>query len=211
MRTKTILLSAAALVAGLASSMAQSNVYSVNVVGYVNKSLPGAALALVATPLDTTTNKLSTIFAGLPNASQVFVWNGAGYSSASKAKGVWSTDLDIPPGVGLFVRSATPVTNTYVGEVTANVGQSVTNPLPASVTTLVGSLVPYSGDLGNTNLGLGPQLDNGSQVFKWNGSGYNSSSKAKGVWSVNLSFEVGEGIFVRSATAKDWVQTLPAN
>src|SRR5437016_2865233 len=36
MRTKTLLLTAAVVAAGVASSMAQSNVYSLNIVGYVN-------------------------------------------------------------------------------------------------------------------------------------------------------------------------------
>jgi len=43
MRTK-LLLAAATLAAGLASSMAQSNVYSVNVVGYYNVTVPGGLL-----------------------------------------------------------------------------------------------------------------------------------------------------------------------
>src|SRR5207249_3273515 len=41
MRTKTLLAAAAMLAAGFASSMAQSNVYSLNVVGYVNRVIPG--------------------------------------------------------------------------------------------------------------------------------------------------------------------------
>jgi hypothetical protein len=60
MRTKTLLLSAAAMAAGLVSSVAQSNVYSVNVVGYVNQVLPAGTLVAVANPLDNGTNTLDS-------------------------------------------------------------------------------------------------------------------------------------------------------
>src|SRR5215475_1208779 len=52
MRTKTLLLSAVALAAGVLASQAQSNVYSANVVGYVNLPVPVSTLVLAATPLD---------------------------------------------------------------------------------------------------------------------------------------------------------------
>jgi len=211
MRTK-LLLTAAAIAAGVVSSQAQSNVYSVNVVGYVNKTLPISAMQLSGTPLDDGTNKLSSALAGAPNGTTVYVWNGAGYNSASKAKGSWSTDLSIPPGVGMFIQSGgTAGTNTYVGQVTAQVGGSVSNAIPAGVTTLRGSMVPYAGDLNDTNLALGTTLANGSIIYKWTGAGYTSSSKAKGSWSTALSFSVGEAMFINSATATQWVQKLPAN
>ena len=211
MRTKTLLLSAAALAAGLASSMAQSNVYSVNIVGYVNKQLPAGGLQLVANPLSDNTNTLASVFTALPNGSVVYVWNGAGYDSASKSKGIWSPNLSVPPGVGMFIQSAAAVTNTFVGEVVANVGEGVTNSFAAGVLDLVGSPIPYAGDLTDTNLGIGVQLANGSVIYKWDGSGYVSAAKSKGIWSPNLSFAVGESFFVQSATDTNWVQTLPSN
>ena len=71
MRTKTLILAAALTAAGLASSLAQSNVYSLNVVGYVNKTLTGGSLfSVVNNPLNTTNNTLAGIFGaggtGLP-------------------------------------------------------------------------------------------------------------------------------------------------
>jgi hypothetical protein len=212
MRTKTILLSAAALVAGLASSMAQSNVYSVNIVGYVNKTLATNALELIQNPLDNGTNTLNTVLGSMGTGSQVFVWNGAGYDFSSKPKAVWSPDLTIPTGVGLFIRRQGPTgTNTFVGQVVANVGLSVTNSLLANVTTLVGSLIPYSGTLNtSTNLGLANAPQN-SVLYKWNGGGYDFSSKPKAVWSPDLTINVAEGFFIRPSSNFNWVQTLPAN
>ena len=75
MRTKTLLLSAAALVAGALGSQAQSNVYSANVVGYVSVPLPASTFVLAATPLDAGTNDLNTLLAALPNKSSAQVWN----------------------------------------------------------------------------------------------------------------------------------------
>ncbi len=57
MRTKTLLIAAAALAAAVTSSQAQSTVYSQNIVGYVNQVLPGAGVfTSVVAPLQGTTN-----------------------------------------------------------------------------------------------------------------------------------------------------------
>src|SRR6185369_17551314 len=79
MRTK-LLAAAAILAAGIASSMAQSNVYSLNVVGYVNRTFVGGGLfSLTANPLNTTNNTLGGVFGlpgtGVPNGTQVQAWN----------------------------------------------------------------------------------------------------------------------------------------
>lgn len=191
--------------------MAQSNVYSVNIVGYVNKALAENALELVQNPLDDGTNTLNSTMLGLSAGTIAYVWNGSGYTSSTRGKSVWSPDLNVPTGLGMFVRRVGTVgTNTYVGEVVANVGTSVTNPLAADVLTLTGSLIPYADTLNGTNLGLAgaPQ---GSILYKWNGSGYTSSTRGKSVWSPDLSIDVGESFFIRSAADFNWVQTLPAN
>jgi hypothetical protein len=209
MRTKTLLIAAAALVAGVASSEAQ--VYSANIVGYVNAIIPANQLTLVANPLDDGTNTITSLGAGLPNKSQVQIWNGAGYNGSSKAAGAWTVNLPIPVGTGFFVKSPTAITNTFVGNVVTPTGGSATNSLPAGSLVLVGSMIPYSGDLTDTNLNLGPSLPNKSQIQVWNGTGFVGSSKAAGSWTVPFTLTVGEGFFVKSASATNWVQTLPAN
>jgi hypothetical protein len=209
MRTKNLLLSAAALAAGIVSSSAQSNVYSVNIVGYVNKPLATNQLELIQNPLDNGTNTLNSTLGSLGTGSQAYVWNGSGYSFASKPKAVWSPDLAVPTGLGFFVRRAGAVgTNTFVGEVVADSGKSVTNVLAANVTTLVGSLLPVAGTLNGTNLGLAT-APTGSVIYKWNGSGYTFSSKPKAVWSPDLTISVGEGFFIKPTANFNWVQSLP--
>jgi hypothetical protein len=208
MRTKTLLLSAAALAAGLASSMAQSNVYSVNVVGYVNKSFPAGAFLLIGNPLDDGTNTLNSALASLPAKSQAQFWNGASFDNYTKG-GTWPAAPGIAPGVGLFVKSQTAITNTFVGSVAAPVGGSVTQALPAGVFVLVSSKVPYAGDLNDTNLNL-IQLASKSQVQKWNGASFDNYTKGAS-WPVNPGVQVAEGFFLKSQTATNWVQNLPAN
>src|SRR5580704_8349750 len=62
MRTKTLLLTAALVAAGVASSMAQSNVYSLNIVGYVNIPVTKGKLYMLNNPFDTGTgNNISNV------------------------------------------------------------------------------------------------------------------------------------------------------
>ncbi len=73
MRTKSILLGAAVLAAGVASSMA-ANVYSVNVVGYVNLSITNG-YNLIANPLDADgTNNINTVIPVAPDGTQLLQW-----------------------------------------------------------------------------------------------------------------------------------------
>jgi hypothetical protein len=74
MRTKTLLLTAALSAAGVATSMAQGAVYSVNAVGYVNTPLV-AGFNLVSNPLNNTAangNTIESLFAGVPDGTQVY-------------------------------------------------------------------------------------------------------------------------------------------
>ena len=58
MRTKTLLLTA--IVGALGFTAAQAQVYSVNAVGYVNKSIP-SGFSIVANPLNNGDNKVSDV------------------------------------------------------------------------------------------------------------------------------------------------------
>lgn len=184
------------------------NVYSVNVVGYVNKVLPAGEFVLVANPLDDGTNDLNSTLGALANKSQAQFWNGSGFDNYTKAGGVWP-DQGAPVGTGFFVKSQNDITNTFVGQVVVGPGESTTNALPAGTFVLVGSPIPFSGDLNDANLNL--NLANKSQVQTWNGSGYDNYTRAGDAWPTNPGIEVGQGFFVKSQNAADWVQTLPAN
>lgn len=213
MRTKILLLSAAALVAGVVASQAQSNVYSANIVGYVNTTLPTNSLTLIQNPLNNNgSNTLNGVVGSVASGSIAYVWNGAGYDTATKPKSSWSPDLPVPNGKGFFVQRQGAVgTNTFVGSVVLNVGQSVTNPLTAGVLTLVGSALPVTGTL-NTSAALG--LSNAPQnsiLYKWNGSGYDTITKPKSVWSPDVTINVGESFFIKPSSNFNWIQSLSGN
>src|SRR5262245_29284845 len=78
MRTKSLVIAAAALTAGLLSASAQAPVYSQNVVGYVNVVLPGSgAYSLISNPLNAPTNDLKNLLVALPNGqATVLNWTG---------------------------------------------------------------------------------------------------------------------------------------
>jgi hypothetical protein len=212
MRTKTLLIAAAALAATVISSEAQ--VYS-GIVGYVNETFPAGTFILASNPLDDGTNTCTSVGANLPNKSVIDVWNsdGSGFTSCNKAGGVWTPDLPLPPGTGFFVVAKTAITNTFVGSVDTLPGGYTTNSLPAGLFILSGSTIPFSGDLNDTNLNLGPSLPNKSVIDVWNsdGSGFTVCNKAGGIWTPNVTITPGEGFFVVAKTATNWVQTLPSN
>jgi hypothetical protein len=111
--------------------------------------------------------------------------------------------------LGFFINSKSAFTNTYVGNVAANVGASTTNALPANILVMVGSKIPYAGDLNDTNINLLAVPAKSTAQF-WNGSGYTTSTKGV-TWSPALPIAVGQGFFLNSKAAHDWIQTLPAN
>jgi hypothetical protein len=207
---KTLLIAAAALVAGVVSSQAQ--VYSANVVGYVNQTCPASTLVLISNPLDNGTNTANDLVGSLPNKSTIQVWNGTGFVSYTKGSAGFSPNPSIPVGTGFFVKAASNFTNTFVGNVVPNPGgNSATNALPASALVLVGSTIPVSGtfnDLGTNTLNLNATLPNKSTIQLWNGSGFVSYTKGSAGYSPNPTLSVGQGFFVKSASAVNWVQTL---
>jgi hypothetical protein len=139
MRTKSLFAAAAIVAAGVLSSEAQSNVYSLNVVGYVNLTLrPG--YNLIANQLNNSASATHAISAvltnitGLADGSTFFGWNAGAQDFTQAANWVgtppdgpaWynadytalSTDT-APRGAGVFIFNAGGVnaTLTLVGEV----------------------------------------------------------------------------------------------
>jgi len=206
MRTKTLLLSAVALAAGIFSSQAQSNVFSANVVGYVSVTNAANVYSLYALPLDSGSNTLSGLFPTSPTGAQILIWNGAGYSTSTKTPTTWAPNPTLTPGQGFFYRASANGTNVFVGSVVAQSGASVTNALAGGVYSLVGSPIPFSDALAGTNLNL--QVGTGSQVLLWNGSAFATSTKTPSSWTPNSTVNPGQGFFVRPTTTTNWVQTL---
>jgi hypothetical protein len=224
MRTKTLLLSAAALVAGILSSQAQSNVYSANVVGYVNIVSLANSNTPVANPLDLDgVNNITNVLANAPKGTLVQVWNGAGFDAVSRSSfgaGAWSANAatnNIPPGKGFFIKTPVTFTNVFVGNVVPSNGGTNNVALTAGLLQFVGSVLPVGGtitndvDQGQNALNLGSALAKGSLIQVWNGAGYTAASRGSfgaGAWSSNLTFSVGQAFFVKAGASTNWSQSL---
>jgi hypothetical protein len=156
MRTKTTLLCAAALAAGVVGSMAQSNVYSLNIVGYVNVEIkPGNYI--YANPLNLDgTNNAANIFtlaplndsggqpAGTMNAFGVLTWGGASFSQVWYESD-WTLNNGYTTTNGWAIdqggdgQGSPPNLNPGTGFFIHSVGNDTTNTFVGSVVPLVGA------------------------------------------------------------------------
>lgn len=207
MRTKALLV-AATFAAGLATSMAQ-NVYSLNVVGYYNVTVPANSFALIANQLNTTNNTLASLLPAPPDGTQFYKFTGSGWNAYvfDALEGAWQPDgnVTLNPGEGGFIKNNTsaPMTITFVGEVLQG---SLTNPIPAGY-AVRSSMVPQAGALPD----LAFPAQDGDQVFLFTGSGYSSFvyDGLENAWTPsNPTVSVGQAFFSRKAAAVDWVRNF---
>lgn len=132
---KTLLIAAAALAASVISSQAQ--VYSQNIVGYVNIQVTNNTFAMIANQLDTGSNYLDNVFptGAVSSDTTLLVFTGGSfhqyiyYNSGDSADGgtgwydllsnVPATNILLNPGSGVFCHntSGSLVTLTTVGTV----------------------------------------------------------------------------------------------
>jgi hypothetical protein len=220
MRTKTLLLSAALVAAGVCSSLAQ--VYSVNAVGYVNLTVP-PGYSIIANPLSATDNTLGAVLTtatGTPYGTQVYLYNGTGFTSAlyDDADQIWTsngqpaTTLPMAPGVGFFIRNnGTAFTNTFVGEVLQG---PLSVPLPSGL-SIVSSKVPQAGKI-STDLRF--PLIAGTQVYLYNGTGYDSylyddvDGWVKNSVPNEPTINIAQGFWVRNnGAAASWDRVFSVN
>lgn len=212
MNTKTLLLLGALGAAGMTSAVAQTNVYSVNAVGYINLTLP-TGFSLIANQLNSTNNTIGSLLTGLPNFSNFYKFvPGTGFDIATLVFGAWDKPgLTLNPGEGGFVNLGSPGALTFVGEVPQG---SLTNAAPAGF-SIRSSMVPQSGSI--DALGLTPLLSNFDNVYKWNGNGYDIYTLVFGSWSVNGSagsaptVAVGEAVFLNLNNPISWVRSFSVN
>jgi len=214
MRTKVLALTAAISAIGAA---AMADVYSVNVVGFVNKSLPGG-YSFLSVPLKATNDTVATIFPSVPNGSFVLTWDAARqtYNNAvtydTDIFGGWEDPaLTLADGQGFFLNLPTagaPHTITFVGEVRQ--GDALTTQLARGY-TMAGSQVPQSGGI-QTVLGYVPS--NGDFVLAWNGTAQTWKNAITydtdifGGWEVEPVLDIAEGVFMNRGTAGQWTRNF---
>ena len=199
MRTKA-LLCCAALAAGIATSaVAQSNVYSLNIVGYVNTPIT-AGFNLIANPLDNGTNDLNSLFAGAGFGDTIYLFNNGAFTS-STFLGTWSPDPTLLPGSGIFYQAGAAFTNTFVGNVMTG---NLSNPIPAGF-SLKASRAPVSDTLD----GLGLPGSFGDTVYAFRNGAYQSSTYL-GTWSALTppNVAVGEAFWVQASAAGNWTRSF---
>jgi hypothetical protein len=178
MRTKTLLAAAAMIAAGALSLQAQNNVYSLNVVGYVNLTVkPG--YNLIANQLSNTTAQINTILTnvvGLADGSTFFGWDGnlqtftepANYIGTPPDGPAWynadftalvADEATRGKAYFLYNAGASDATITLVGEVPQGVSsQTVPNNY-----SFLADYVPASQEI----LTNGFPVADGSIVFTW--------------------------------------------
>jgi hypothetical protein len=204
-------------VAGIASSYAQGTVYSVNVVGYINLTLTNN-FNLIANQLDNGAGNLVTnMFTGLPAQTVIYKFNGATYTSLTYlgAPG-WTPPaartMTLAPGEGVFVKrpagSTAPINVTFVGEVMQG---DLVNPVVVGF-DIYSAMVPQAGGITTVH---NYQPANQDVVYKFNGTTYSSKTwlQALNRWNPagEPTVEVGEAVFIRSRTAKNWTRTFNVN
>lgn len=209
MRIKTLLLTAVLSVAAAASSMA--DVFSVNVVGYVNKVYP-IGLSMINNPLSNSNNTVAQIFPNPPGFTQIYKFSPvSGYSPANTFLfGNWTDPaMVLAPGEGAFINFAEAYTNTYVGEVLTG---TRTNTISTGL-NMLGSKVPQAGGLQGT-LGLTP--GGFDIVYKYDAGIQNygaANTFLFGNWANgDPQIEVAEGFFYLNQNGQnDWVRTFNPN
>jgi hypothetical protein len=184
MRTKTMLLSALLGGLGSVSVMAQTNVYSLNAVGYINVTIaPG--FNIITCPLITSPdNTVGTVLNnsnGSLTSDIVFFWNpttatytsdnaravGTAKGNTTNANGWFNGGTNLAaPGVGFWFESAATsnTTITFVGTVPSG---PTTNLLVPGF-NLVGSVVPMSGDLCTNSLSALTNFTIGDNIYTYN-------------------------------------------
>jgi hypothetical protein len=200
-----------------------AQVYSVNAVGYVNKSIPkkvGAALtyALLANPLNGTNNNINTIIPSAPDGTLLYKFSGGTFVDPETyftGVGWIPGSFELPPGEAFFVAldnavATDPTVMTFVGEVPQG---TLVNAM-ANGYSMRSSIVPQAGGI-TTDLGLSPTPD--SQIYLWNlvNQSYDDPfTYFEGVGWIpsEPNIPVAEGFFyLNTAAAFNWTRNFSVN
>jgi hypothetical protein len=226
MRTKTILLSG--VVAALSGASLMAQVYSLNVVGYINVTVP-PNFSMIADQLYSVNQSTaqyisplldSQLLDGAHNGVELFKYSNAnGYTILIANSTGWqgpATTTTLYPGEAVFIYNpfTTNLTLTFVGQVPQG---SLTNALFQNF-NLVSSIVPQSGALDDpAGAALVPNA--GDEIFLYdsvNGYQIYIASGTTGVWQKPASLPasptpaVGQGFFYYTSKAAGvtWTRTF---
>jgi len=212
--------------------MAQ-NVYSLNVVGYVQVTVPPLQNAVIANPLDASmggtvaggnniTNLFSSANGNIQNGSLIYTYNPATANWNSSIKystlgSKWASNFNMPPGQACYYFNASASTATvvtFVGQVPQ--GPYTVTTIPALQNALLGSPIPIGGDMTNSTTVVGLVPNNGDLLYTFNPAtdNWNASSKYGTLghkWSVDYQIAPGQGFFYFNSSASaalTWVSNF---
>jgi len=212
---------AALTAAGALTSTAQ--VFSVNMVGYINLNIP-AGFSLIANQLNNQPdNTYKTLFptATTVNNTVLYKFDNAlgAFGSEQLSGGVWSGggNTTLNPGEGAFILAPAAFTATFVGEVKTGTS-TVHQPLGFAI---VSSVIPQQGRVydvgapGDGQVDLGNGVPSAQQVWYQfdNALGAYGANQYSGGWSAEPGplLKVGESAFVLTVAAggpHDWTRTF---
>jgi hypothetical protein len=211
MKAKTLLLTS--LLVAASGAVASAQVYSQNIVGYVNLTIP-RGFTMIANALNTTNNTLRSIIPVAPPGTQFYKYTGSGYaiSTMDEFDLTWDNNITLNPGEGGFIRNndTASFTVTLVGEALTG---TTTNSIPAGFSQR-SSITPVATALREGGVPGEP----GDQAYKFTnngsgGGGYTISTfdEFDLQWDNNFTIGVGESIFIRKANSANWVRTFNVN
>jgi hypothetical protein len=211
MKAKTLLIAAATLAVGAITSQAQ--VYSQNIVGYINVQLTNSSgYTMICNQLDSdgtgTNNSIyNVVGTNVPVNTTVLAWSGSGFLQ-SKWTGVkWTINNQtftncMNPGSGFFVNCPAQTNITVVGSVIQG-----TNYLPVKAGyQIVSPLAPVAGGIQTVN-GYSPNVND--TVLVWGGSGYVQHKWTGSIWTAGQpAYNVGQAFFLNASAANVWTNIL---
>lgn len=236
MRTKTLLLAAAAVAAGIISSQAQSNVYSANIVGYANLTLkpgynlvacqfkdalsPTASINVVLTNCPSLSDGSTFLRwdAGLQSYTEAANW----VSPASGGPGWYNGDFSdfsaevAPIGASVFINNAgtADATLTLVGEVSLNNTNAIAanygfyaDPVPTSQEIATNGF-PIAD--GSTLLTWDPAVQSYTEALNGISAASGGPAWYNGDFSAEIKFApaVGQGFIYNTSASDSWTRNF---
>lgn len=177
--------------------MTAAQTFSVNVVGYVNVTIP-AGFSMIANPLNNTEgNTLSNLIPDAAFGVTVYKFEpGTGFAS-SIFFGAWDPDLELNPGEGMFINVAEETTLTFVGEVMQG---TLDNEIPAGF-SIKSNIVPAAESLDDAAVGFPAEF--GDTVYFFRDGGYQAVVNF-GDFGGEAVPQVGESFWINKGNAATW-------
>jgi len=222
MKKLSLFVAGISVLAGLTVQAANTNVTSVNIVGYIKADLPSNQFVFAAVNMNAVggTNQVFGPSVGdqLPVGTAAYFWNVASQkwdkvSKAAASKGGWGATSNrlVAVGEAMFLNCPTNASINLLGEVPLQATSLVTL---ASGYNALGYMYPV--DIAWTSTALSVGLPVGSALNIWNVTSqkWDKVSKAavsKGGWgaATNIVLKAGQAFFVQNTTYTNLFEPRP--